>query len=111
MLLLESSLWVLWQVAAVKDILKLTGIYTQTLVYVTHIAGHFTDHSAWWQAGKQSLLFKTSASHVPCALFQCIALNVSFLLTVFNKHAKKGLVQCIEHSIRFSVTTFKKMCW
>lgn len=47
MLLLESSLWVLWQAAAVKDMLKKTGIYTQSLVYVAHIAGHFTDHSAW----------------------------------------------------------------
>jgi len=89
MLLLESSLWVLWQAAAVKDMLKKTGIYTQSLVYVAHIAGHFTDHSAWWQAGKQSLLFKPSASHVPCALFHCTAVNVSFLLTVFNKYARK----------------------
>jgi hypothetical protein len=78
MLLLESSLWVLWQAAAVKKHVKKIGIYTQSLVYVAHIAGYFTDHSAWWQAGKESLLFKTSASHVACALFQCAAVNVKF---------------------------------
>jgi hypothetical protein len=44
-----------------KRHVKKTGIYIQYLVYVAHIAGHFTDHSVWWQTGKQSLLFKPSA--------------------------------------------------
>lgn len=46
-------------------------------------------HSAWWQAGKQSLLIKPSASHVPCVLLQCTAINVRFLFTIFNKCTRK----------------------
>jgi hypothetical protein len=73
---------------------------TGSLVYMTHIIGHFTDSFARQQAVQRSPLFHFSMSHSPCILFHCTAVNINFLHSVCEEDPGKFYIQCDAGHVR-----------
>jgi hypothetical protein len=57
-----------------------TSYSIESFVYLAHIIGNFTASFVWWQAAYQ----------IGYILFQCVAVSIKFLLTVFKEGARNG---------------------
>jgi hypothetical protein len=71
-----------------------------SLFYPAHIVGHFTNSFEWWQAAQLSPLFHFAVSRSPRVSFQCTAVNVRILLTVFKESVPCQLQPSFMYNLR-----------
>ena len=62
---------------------------TARLVYLVHTFAHFTNRFAWQHLVQRSPPFQSAVSTSPSVQFQCSAVNVRLLLTIFKEGAVK----------------------